>query len=344
MTEEVRPNRRRGSLRIRVGAAVLFAALVVAAVVLAIALTGHNRPRATSGLPTASAQTSQVASSPPSGSPPDSAQHDCSDSPHTCGYPDATNTGVTPGTKLTNSGCIDATKNNQVIENVALTNCTIDVKADNVTIRNVKIVTSNDGGTKWAIIVRPGASANIDNVDVSGVNLTNQDLQYAIYTYGPGRTTVRTSNLHSCADCLQGPNITAVGNYIHDVNGPPGAHRDGFQCLGEYGCGLIAVNNTITVPDGGAAIAIRNNFGTPTNCTVTDNLLAGGSYTVYGGGDTAHSAGSKSTNIHINDNRFSRMYYPTGGLYGPLAYFSADSPGNTFSGNIWDDTGKPVTA
>jgi hypothetical protein len=39
----------------------------------------------------------------------------------------------------------------------------------------------------------------------------------------------------------------------------------------------------------------------------------------------------------------SRAVFPDGGVWGPLAYFSAHDPGNTFTGNIWDDTGKRVT-
>ena len=32
---------------------------------------------------------------------------------------------------------------------------------------------------------------------------------------------------------------------------------------------------------------------------------------------------------------------PHGGLYGPLAYYYPN-PGNTFAGNIWDESGAPV--
>ena len=49
------------------------------------------------------------------------------------------------------------------------------------------------------------------------------------------------------------------------------------------------------------------------NKTVSDNLLAGGAYTIYGGA----ASGSPTTNIVIQDNRFGQNYYAKSGLYGP---------------------------
>jgi hypothetical protein len=39
----------------------------------------------------------------------------------------------------------------------------------------------------------------------------------------------------------------------------------------------------------------------------------------------------------------SHAIHPDGGIWGPVAYYSAHNPGNTFTGNIWDDTGQPIT-
>ncbi|MDQ1294078.1 MAG: hypothetical protein QG608_1961, partial [Actinomycetota bacterium] len=38
----------------------------------------------------------------------------------------------------------------------------------------------------------------------------------------------------------------------------------------------------------------------------------------------------------------SRLYYPHGGEYGPLTAYEPHGPGNTFTNNTWDDTGKPI--
>ena len=46
-------------------------------------------------------------------------------------------------------------------------------------------------------------------------------------------------------------------------------------------------------------------------------------------------------NIVITNNRFSPMYYPHSGSYGPTASV-ANGPGDIWSGNIWDMTLKPI--
>jgi len=66
-------------------------------------------------------------------------QASCITSPHVCGYPDATNTGVPAGTTLTTSGCITVTTNGAVIQNLSITDCNITVKANNVTIKNTRV-------------------------------------------------------------------------------------------------------------------------------------------------------------------------------------------------------------
>ncbi|HEY3087696.1 MAG TPA: hypothetical protein VGJ59_06510 [Jatrophihabitantaceae bacterium] len=303
---------------------------ITAASVLVVkaVLGGDHEPRA------APSTTSQ--SAPPSSTPPpplDPARRDCSARPSECGYPDASNTGISPGLVLHSSGCITARDPGQVIENVSIKGCTIDVSARNVTIRNVKIVI--DSPELWAIIVRGPGSATIDHVDISGIDGANHSVEYAVLSQTTNPVTVTHANLHNCADCIQGEYVTATDNYIHDVGGPPAAHLDGIQCDSNHGCHLTATHNTVLSK--GIAIALYGDFGTPVNTTISNNLVGGGSYTVYGGT-------SKSINIHITDNRFSRAIYPNGGIWGPVAYFWPHNPGNTFTGNIWDDTGKPVTA
>ena len=92
--------------------------------------------------------------------------------------------------------------------------------------------------------------------------------------------------------------------------------------------------------------AVNLDAGTPgpaapvANKTVSDNLLAGGAYTIYGGA----ASGSPTSNIVIRDNRFGQLYFPHSGQYGPAYYFSTAGTGNTWSMNIWDTTGQAVPA
>jgi hypothetical protein len=74
------------------------------------------------------------------------------------------------------------------------------------------------------------------------------------------------------------------------------------------------------------------------NKTIKGNLLAGGSYTLYGG----DSLGNITYNILIEGNRFSKVYYPKSGQYGPAAYFGLLGIGNAWSGNVWDNSGLTV--
>jgi hypothetical protein len=67
------------------------------------------------------------------------------------------------------------------------------------------------------------------------------------------------------------------------------------------------------------------------NKIVVDNLLAGGGYSIYGGG----SRNDRTSNIVIEDNEFGRLYYPEGGQYGPAAYVNLGQAGNVWSGNVW---------
>lgn len=258
----------------------------------------------------------------------------CAAKPSACGYPDASNTGVGVGANLVKSGCITARTAGQVIQNVFIDGCSISVEAPNVTIRNVKM--SQSAVDSFAIIVRPGASARIENVEIAGLNKGIGSVQYAILSQTSSSVIVDRANLYQCADCIQGENMTITNSYIHDMANPPGAHVDGFQC--NSSCGSTLRHNTIFNEWGQtAAIAFFADFGTPRNSIVEDNLLAGGGYTVYGGTDNA-------SGIRIINNRFARQFSSKSGQYGHGTAFNRTANGNTWSGNTWDDTGSTVPA
>lgn len=134
--------------------------------------------------------------------------------------------------------------------------------------------------------------------------------------------------------CIQGDYVTAADNYIHDVGGPSEAHLDGILCICNRGCHLTATQNRVLSK--GITIALYGDFGIPIDSSLNNNLVVGGSYTVCGGT-------SKSTNIRITDNRIFRAIHPNGGIWGPLAHFWPHNPGDIFTRDIWDNTGKPVT-
>ena len=66
-------------------------------------------------------------------------------------------------------------------------------------------------------------------------------------------------------------------------------------------------------------------------------MLAGGGYCTYGGQGGAAYTGLPATNIVITNNAISTLYYPQGGVYGPIACFASGNSGNKWSGNAWYD-------
>lgn len=76
------------------------------------------------------------------------------------------------------------------------------------------------------------------------------------------------------------------------------------------------------------------------NRIITDNLLAGGTYPIYGG----FAFGNSTSHIVISDNHFSRIFFSTSGQYGTDADYNDSDPGNVWSGNVWDDTGQSVSS
>ena len=100
--------------------------------------------------------------------------------------------------------------------------------------------------------------------------------------------------------------------------------------------------NTILLPFGYTdAIMLANDDGAQTNRKITNNLLAGGSYTFYGSGGST----GKATNIVFTGNQFSTGYFARSGAYGPVAHWQ-NASGNVWSNNTWADgpnAGQPVT-
>jgi hypothetical protein len=131
-----------------------------------------------------------------------------------------------------------------------------------------------------------------------------------------------------------------TGNYIHNPGFVAGDHTNGILDVGTAQP-LTIRHNTILISLGQTdAISLDATTGGQTiaNKTIEDNLLGGGSYTIYGG--TAR--GNATRNIIIARNVFSQEFFPSGGQFGAAAYFTDSGPGDTWSGNTWDATGQVI--
>jgi hypothetical protein len=279
----------------------------------------------------------------------------CAPSPHRCGFPDATNTGV-PGTvKLRKvpaqvskgkgwaydpRGWVEVYGNGAVLSGLYIP-YNLDISASNVTIKNVKVVENGDG---FGISLRHTRNVIIEHSDVFSPYASGPNrLQVAIKdVYGDSRgTTVEYDNIWHSATAVQLSEGRIVNNYIHDLSYASGDHVNGITSDAGDRAGLTIEHNTVFNPKGQTdAIGLFEDFGQQFDCLIENNLIAGGGYTLYGG---ANPGGQKPANIVIIGNRFGRIYYHKGGYYGPATAVASSGSGDVWRGNIWDDTGKPVS-
>ncbi len=279
----------------------------------------------------------------------------CAPTPGTCSYPGAATTGVPAGTTLkqvpaqVTSGpgwtwnattkTAVVTGKGTVLSGLSISG-TLQINADNVTVKNVKVTT----GGNFGISLTHTAGVTIANSTISGQNATTGRVSYAIDdVYGDSTgTTIKANNISDFRTAVQISTGLADGNYIHDPGFAPGDHTNGFYVGG--GTQPLTIQNNTIFDSLGQTDAINLDAATPgpaapvANKTIRNNLLAGGSYTIYAGA----ASGSPTSGIVITGNRFGQNYYPQSGQYGPVAYFNPTGTGNTWTGNIWDTTAKTV--
>jgi hypothetical protein len=278
----------------------------------------------------------------------------CAAKPSACGYPDATNSGVPSGTTLKTvpsqissgpgwsynaaAGDVAVTGNGAVLSGLYIP-YNLEIDANNVTIKNVQVVTSGNFG----ISLRHTTGVTIENSTISGQNATTGRVGSAIDDiYGDSTgITITDTNIYSFKTGIQVQTGTITGNYLHDPGYVAGDHTNGFFVNGGTEPMTIKDNTVFDSLNQTDAISLdASAAGTPVaNKTIENNFLAGGSYTIYGG-DSLSNTISK---ILIENNRFGQLYYTTSGQYGPVAYFTATGTGgNVWSGNVYDTTGATI--
>lgn len=258
------------------------------------------------------------------------------------GWPNAGNTGVPAGTKLsTYSGPCTIRADNTVVDSKTINCGTFEIQA-----RNVKISKSKING----IVVtseRTNYSFTMDQVEVNAglveraaVGSTNMTILRSNIT--GGRTTVACSFNCTVRDSyLHGQRLPAdsdwhVGAFLANDAGPNGRTE------------ATLVHNTIicdakeTSKGGGCSgnINLFPDFGPVSYVTVDGNLLGANtdiSYCVYGGSeeDKPHNGGVR--NIVITNNVIQRGSNRKCGFYGPVTSFNPSLPGNRWENNRWDD-------
>jgi len=256
---------------------------------------------------------------PQGGGGPVTRHTDCVASPHSCGFPDATNTGANCSS-LAPSGSITVTTDGTVVEGKNISG-SITVQASNVTIRN-DCVTSSD---TYPVHFVSGSNLTVEDTTITG---RGGGCSRAVEPAGQGAVMSRL-NISGCEDGIQMyNNDTITDSYIHDLAFTGGSHNDGIQQNG--GSNDVVRHNTIFNPHNQTScVNFTTDFGGISDITITGNLLSGGNFTVY-----SRSGGKGDpTGVSVTDNQF-------GGadVFGLL---SADGS-VTWSGNVSDATGQAV--
>jgi hypothetical protein len=224
-------------------------------------------------------------------------------------------------------GAVKLTQSGQVLQNVDLGDCGIDISATGVVVRNVRAHSTWVDG--YLAIVRKGASATFTDVELFGNGAGSSSVEYTIF--GPEATsvTITRANLYNCADCVQGEHVVMTDSYIHDMANPSGAHPDAFQCNATCSGTVLRHNRIENKTNNNMGVSLFCDFGTPSGAVIDHNLIdmgGGGSYAIWACG----------RNHTVTNN----VIVPA--FYGWLGIPSGSGSGDLITGNTKPD-GTPLT-
>jgi hypothetical protein len=253
--------------------------------------------------------------------------------PAAAGWPTAANTGVPAGTNLTPSGPLTITDAGAVVDGL-LVDGSITVRANNVTIRNTKIVGGGIDNGNGEV-----AGTLIQDVEIDG----GSDSGFLAGISYSGFTVMRANIHHVGVGVHANSDVVMQDSYVHDivVEGDPangGSHNEAF--LSNGGTNITVTNNRLSSgdePNVSSALSLYGDFGRIDNVLVQGNLFNGGGYCVYGG-SVPGKPYPIATNTRFIANTFGREMSPGCGGYGPAIDFRPGG-GNVWTGNVWVDGG-----
>jgi hypothetical protein len=209
-------------------------------------------------------------------------------------YPTAACTGVPSGTQLTtHSGDLVVRTAGQVVDGVRVTGA-VDVRAHDVVIRNSEIrgrITNDFGGTRYRF-----------TIEDSLVGSTTGCSSWGNGAVGVSDYTARRVRIAGFPDGFRvaGSRVHIEDSFVTLCSANPDDHSDGIQAYGAAnGTDIVIRHNTIdqrSVTNGAATspIFIPNDGERQGNqnltVTVTDNLIAGGGYSLRIFGNLPFSA------------------------------------------------------
>jgi hypothetical protein len=244
-------------------------------------------------------------------------------------YPSASCTGVPAGTNLrVHNGDLNVDQANTVIEELDIRGC-VTINAPGAIIRKSKITCPGGGvGSRASFYSGPGVLLEDVEISCGGVLGSSAVADYNF--------TVRRADIHSCENGfdIDGA-VTIEHSYIHDLlryDPATDPHVDGAQ-ITPVGHDITIRHNTIQVGNGSAAVtSSRVTDGVVRNVLVSDNLMAGGSYTLYCPED------GPGNNYRVINNRFSTAKYGDA----PYGAWTDCEDEAQVTGNVYHESGRPV--
>jgi hypothetical protein len=298
----------------------------------------------------------------------------CMPNPSSCGYPDITNTGPRVGISAMRRIPQDVTSGPGWVWDTTyhfvrldgrglapgstitferfIVNAEVDINTNQHFVRMRDNMILNTGDS-WGIMLRqagnisPRINVVINNNEIGSPSSSHLRLSAGIKSYdGSERNTIIQNNrIHGTTDGIHIECGTIRNNYIYDLKMIDGDHVDGIQSDGGATCQLNITHNTVINPfNQTGAINIGEAFGAQRNRLISDNLIAGGGYSLYAGYTGAMVPLVPTSNIKILNNRFSNLVWPKLGYWGPAAGWYSRDTSNVWSGNVRDDNGQVVRA
>jgi hypothetical protein len=270
----------------------------------------------------------------------------CMSAPSACGYPDMTNTGAPRGATFTDSGSITISKPGEVVSGLNVTGV-LTIDAPNVTVKSSVITNCDNRG--FAILNMAGANGTvIEDTTLKGANNGRCALSAGVQN-GAGPITLERVQAYNVDSAFHGVG-TLRDSYFLDNAEIPGEHYEPIFHAGGDGSPLVVDHNTLLNPhQQTAAVFVTDYNGAVGRVSITNNLMAGGGFTIYGGTDQKAPVTGPFT---VTGNRFARClsrscpdahgYWRKGGFWGLAAYLN--SAVTTWNGNYWDDNLLPAKA
>lgn len=265
--------------------------------------------------------------------------------PNLEGYTNSCNTGVRHTCTSTYNGDFITSVDGQTIQDLCINGALV-INHNNVTVRDVRIAPTSpqlyllDIG-KNAATCPTGLNIEYTEVDNSGVG----NLDWGMYQRCTPATGVHRFDHVKIENIGRGAliegNIVITNMYIYAQYDAPEAHR---TALSSHGGDNFNVSNSSFIcvnTNCSSSVNMYSDYAPITNYTLQNNVLSGGSICLRAG--SSHTYGAQTHDIKILNNRFSTVYAPECGTLQAFAFFDAAAPGNVRSGNVWHESGLPVT-